>query len=102
MARKRNDSKVTVFLVHQNPSSDTSPHHASKTLAALLAQHLPFLVNYDKQSATLQLRRAQSWSALKLQLREALDPRGIPQLLPPRAPEPLMLHYPPIPQGTDG
>ena len=92
--------KVSVYLQHQVPARDLPPHRTTRTFARLLAAAYPFLVKYDG-AAQLQLRTPEAWSSVKARLRPKKNV-GVPQLLPPRAPLPLMLTYPPKPQGTDG
>lgn len=100
---KNRTSRVSVYLRCQVPTVGLIPaHYASKQLVPLV---LSFpLARYCLEGTALHLLTDETWKDTKNRFR-AVKIAGklvVPGILPPRAPELLMLTYPPAHQESDG
>lgn len=94
--KKRNRNRVPVWAV-----GVPAPHYANRTLAALI---IAARIGVPKDDG-IAMVVDEPWAATKQRFRvvqAAVTRVVIPQLLPPRPPEPLMLQYPPAHYETDG
>lgn len=96
-------NRTPVYLRSQVPALGLTPaHYASKQLVPLVLA-LP-LARYCLDGTALHLLTDETWKDTKNRFR-AVKIAGklvVPGILPPRAPELLMLTYPPTHQESDG
>lgn len=88
--------RIGVLLSTQTPEESSPEHFVSKSLAKRFLEYFP-----DGRAAVVRVSDSLLWikgsmtfGQLKALLRPNPGPKPIPQILPPRGPEGLILSYP--------